>query len=361
MRRVAGLLMAALLAGPALAATALPLHPTARAVVQGAIDGAIRPAFAGWAANAGALEAAVTGLCAEPSTEALLAARTAFAASALDWNRAELFKTGPLSTGNRAERAFFWPDRKGIALRQVQALLAGEDASATTVAGLADKSVAVQGYGALEFALYGTGADALASAGAGYRCAYAAAVAGNLAAIAAELSAAWQDPDGIARRLTYPAAEDADFRSMTEVQEELVGLLAHGVETVRDQRLLPFVGRAGEAPKPKSAPFWRSGLTIASVEANLDGLEALFEAAELGQYVPNEYAGIAVDAETQFARAKSAIGRLGGDVEADLASDAGRAALGEVISATQELQRLFGEELPAALGLSVGFSSLDGD
>ena len=361
MRRLAGLLMALLLAGPALAESALPLHPTARAVVQGAIDGAIRPAFAGWAASAGAFEEAVTGLCAAPSTEALDAVRTAFATSELDWNRAELFRTGPLSTGNRTERAFFWPDRKGIALRQVQALLAGEDASATTVAGLGGKSVAVQGYGALEFALYGTGADELATTDAGYRCAFAAAVAGNLAAIARELSGEWQDPDGIARRLTFPTADDADFRSMTEVQEELVGLLAHGVETVRDQRLLPFVGRAGEAPKPKSAPFWRSGLTMASIAANLEGLEALFEAAELGQYVPNEYAGIAADVETQFARAKAALGQLSGDVEADLASDAGRAALGEVIAATQELQRLFGEELPAALGLSVGFSSLDGD
>lgn len=361
MRRVAVLLISMALAGPAAAAGALPLHPTARAVVQGAIDGAIRPAFAGWAASAGALETAMAELCASPSTEALADVRDAFAKSELDWNRTELFTTGPLSTGNRTERAFFWPDRKGIALRQVQALLAGEDSSATTVAGLAGKSVAVQGFGALEFALYGTGADELATAEAGYRCAYAAAVAGNLAAIATELSAEWQDPDGIARRLTYPAAEDADFRSTTEVQEELVGLLAHGVETVRDQRLLPFVGRAGEAPKPKSAPFWRSGLTIASVAANLEGLEVLFEAAELGQYVPNEYAGIATDVETQFARAKAAISRLSGDVEVDLASDDGKTALGEVIVATQELQRLFGEELPAALGLSVGFSSLDGD
>jgi predicted lipoprotein len=100
---------------------------------------------------------------------------------------------------------------------------------------------------------------------------------------------------------------------------------------------------------------------MASIAANLEGLEALFDAAELGQYVPSEYAGIAADVETQFARAKTALDQLSGDVEADLASDAGRAALGEVIGATQELQRLFGEELPAALGLSVGFSSLDGD
>lgn len=350
-----------LLATPALGATPLPLHPTARAVVQGAIDGAIRPAFARWAASAAALEARTAALCGKPSEGGLADVRTAFAAAETDWNGAELYKTGPLSSGNRAERTFFWPDRKGIALKQVQGLLAGADASATTAAGLAGKSVAVQGFGALEYLLFGTGAETLATPEAGYRCAYAAAIAANLAVIAGELRAEWDDPKGIAARLTLPAAEDADFRSMTEVQEELVGLLAHGVETVRDQRLLPFVRREGETSKPKSAPFWRSGLTVASVRANLDGLKALFEAAELGQYVPVDYAGIGADVEAQFARAGAALDRLSGDVEADLGSEAGKAALGEVIAATQDLQRLFGEELPAALGLSVGFSSLDGD
>jgi predicted lipoprotein len=47
---------------------------------------------------------------------------------------------------------------------------------------------------------------------------------------------------------------------------------------------------------------------------------------------------------------------------ADILADEDRAGeLGYLVILTQSLQRLFGEQLTAALGLSVGFSSLDGD
>ena len=92
----------------------------------------------------------------------------------------------------------FWPDRKGIGLKQVQAALADKDATAADPATLAGKSVAMQGLGALEFVLFGTGAETLAATGDAYRCAYGAAIAGNLETIAAELDDAWQAPDGFA-------------------------------------------------------------------------------------------------------------------------------------------------------------------
>ena len=51
--------------------------------------------------------------------------------------------------------------------------------------------------GALEFVLYGTGSDGLATAEEPDRCAYGAAISGNLDKIAAELDAAWSAPDGL--------------------------------------------------------------------------------------------------------------------------------------------------------------------
>ena len=54
---------------------------------------------------------------------------------------------------NRFERILYYPDRKGLGLRQVQALLAEQDASVLAVGALEGKSVAVQGLGALEFVL----------------------------------------------------------------------------------------------------------------------------------------------------------------------------------------------------------------
>ena len=95
------------------------------------------------------------------------------------WSYAEIIRFGPITEQNRLERMLFWPDRKGIGLKQVQATLAAKDATAADPAQLPAKSVAMQGLGALEFVLFGTGAEALATAGDPYRCRYGAAIAGQ--------------------------------------------------------------------------------------------------------------------------------------------------------------------------------------
>lgn len=356
-------LAAAVLLCAAVPVSAAPmaLHPTARGVVEGAIENAIRPGFAALASESAAQAGRVATLCGSPSSMSLEKARSGFSALVSAWSRVELISIGPLAKEHRAERFLFWPDRKGIALRQVQALLASEDATATDPSALAQKSVAVQGLGALEFALHGTGADELATVAGAYRCAFAEAVTRNLASIASELDTAWRDEGGISAALIRPGPDRPDYRSSTEVLEELVGLLAHGTELVRDQRLLSFMGRDGEAPKPKSALFWRSGLTIAAVRADFAGLRTLFEAAELGAYVPDEAAGVAAKVRAGFDSVDAAADAVTLPVEQALADPKQKAALDRLVSESKVLQDLLSEDLPAALGLSVGFSSLDGD
>ncbi len=345
---------------PAFAAP-MALHPTARGVVEGAIESAIRPGFAALVANSSSLAATTRVLCAKPSAEHLAEARAGFAGLVDAWSRAELVTIGPLADDNRAERFLFWPDRKGIALKQVQGLLSAEDPTATNPATLKSKSVAVQGLGALEFALFGTGSETLAMGEGAYRCAYVVAAATGLATIARELDTAWRDEGGISDALTFPGPERTDYRSSTEVLEALVGLLAHGTERVRDQRLLSFIGRDGATPKPKSALFWRSNLTIAALRADFAGLRALFECAELGAYVPDEAAHVAQDVRAAFDAVDAAAAAVTLPVEEALADPAQKAALDRLVAESKVLQDLLSEELPAALGLSVGFSSLDGD
>lgn len=355
-------LLALLLAAPVqVLAAPMALHPTARGVVEGAIENAIRPGFSALVGATTDIGGHAQALCASPDAQRLAAARAGFAELVAAWSRVELVTIGPLVEEHRAERFLFWPDRKGIALKQVQALLAAEDAAATDPAQLKQKSVAVQGLSALEFALFGTGSEALATGAGRYRCAYVTAVSSGLADIARELDAAWADEQGISNALIYPGPERPDYRSPTEVLEELVGLLAHGTELVRDQRLLSFIGRDGNAPKPKSALFWRSGQTIAAVRADFAGLNALFEAAELGAYMPEESADVAESLRASFAAIDAMASKITLPVEQALADPAQRADLEALAAEAKVLQDLLSEDLPAALGLSVGFSSLDGD
>ena len=122
-------------------------------IIQRAIDGFVRPAYASLHEHAETLTGSVRKLCTKPSQGELDAARAEFSATVDAWSSAEIIGFGPIKENNRLERMLFWPDRKGIGLKQVQAALSAKDPTATDPAQLAGKSVAMQGLGALEFVL----------------------------------------------------------------------------------------------------------------------------------------------------------------------------------------------------------------
>ena len=126
------------------------------AVLAAAVDGFIRPGYGALRSEA-RLMAELTGeLCETPSPGAIQAAHEGFGRLVEAWSRIEIIRFGPIVEDNRLERIHFFPDRRGLGLRQVQAVLAEKDATATTAVALADKSVALQGLTALEYLLYGT-------------------------------------------------------------------------------------------------------------------------------------------------------------------------------------------------------------
>lgn len=357
MRRLFAAALFATLALPAFAQE--PVTP--QQVVELAITEVFRPAFAQFAEEAGSLQTNVAALCDTPSTDTLTTAQNQFRSTVTAWSRIELYRFGPLMQDNRTDAILFWPDRKGIALRQVQGALADQDPTATSATTLEGKSVAMQGLGALEFLLFGTDYETLGSVAGAYRCSYAEAIAGLISQRAMAMSTEWADPAGISQRLLQPTEADPDYRSTREVLEVLVGTLAHGTEAIRDQRLLPFLGRDDAAPKPKSALFWRSGMTLPSISANFDGLEALVEGSRIGEASGEDNAWVANSAAFELGNVARAVGLVTEPVEAALADPSQKQALDYLVIITQSLDTVFGESLSAALGLSVGFSSLDGD
>jgi hypothetical protein len=348
-----------LLAGAGLAGAGEP--PGATQMVRGAIDHQIVPAYGRFAAKSGELDVAVRSLCTEPSAERLSAARAAFAGAVDAWSRIELVRFGPVTEENRLERILYWPDRRSTGLKQVQAILAAEDASAVAPASLAGKSVAVQGLGALEFALYGTGADALADS-AGFRCAYAEAIASNLDAMADKLDAAWTAGEGAAGLWAEPGTENPLFRDGAEALGRLVDVMVHGLELVRDVRINGFLGEEASEDKPRQALFWRSGETIAGLRGNLASIDALLRSSDIEAHLPEDRRWIVQSALFELANAEHALAPLAGMPVADILSDpASRAKLDYVRLVTSGLSDLIGRQLSGEFGLTAGFSSLDGD
>ncbi|QPC86461.1 peptidase M75, Imelysin [Mesorhizobium sp. NBSH29] len=333
-----------------------------KAVVTQAIDGFIRPAYSDFHASTEALDMAMGALCRTPSNASLGEARQEFSRAALHWSRVELVRFGPVTVENRLERILFWPDRKGTGLRQVQAALAARDATATDPAQLAQKSVAMQGLGALEFILFGADADTLAETGAeGYRCAYGHAVAGNLQSIAGAVAAEWQEPSGFAGIWTNFGPENPLYRTGDEALTEFLEIFINGLELLRDQRLGAFLADEPQGDRPKQALYWRSQNTGPMLAGMMGGLKSLFDASGIELALPDTASWIASSAEFELNNGMSAASSVTGPIDKALADEAIRGKLVYYGVVTSSLSEIFGMRLTGELDLTAGFSSLDGD
>jgi Predicted periplasmic lipoprotein len=338
-----------------------PAPAAIRPVIEKAVDGFIRPGYRDFHAAAGALAEEMDALCAMPSPAALAAAKESFAKAARNWARIEIVRTGPAIEENRFERILFYPDRKSTGLKQVQALIAKPDEGATEVAALKDKSVAMQGFGALEFVLAGTGSESLATAEGGFRCRYGRAVALNIEQIASELAALWDVPNGVQQDWKEPGPDNPLFRTEQEAMTALLGILVHGAEMVRDQRIETFY-KGGEKPVfPKQAIFWRSQNTWTMVEGNLEGLRDLIRTSEMVDLLPPDQHSIIRSTEFVLKSLLRVVGQMDADIEATVADAAGREKLDFLLINGRDLITRLNDQYGGAIGLTSGFSFSDGD
>ncbi|MBL8584966.1 MAG: peptidase M75, Imelysin [Rhizobiaceae bacterium] len=342
------------------AATAAGAADDGARAVQHAVDNFVRPAYVSLLANASAQREAMETLCTTPSKADLEMARGRFRMAVETLSATEIIRFGPISEDNRLERQLFWPDRKGAGLRQVQAAIAEKDPSVTDAKVLAGKSVAMQGFGALEFVLFGTGSDELAGKEAAHRCAYGVAIAENLEHIASSVSSNWSSAHGFAETWTEPGNDI--YRDEQEALTELLEVFVNGLELVRDVRLNGFLGTEPAGDKARSALFWRSDLTADSLAGNLEALHALFDASQLGDMLPTDMEWLPQSIDFEFKNAARAITALEGKPIADVLADPQmRGKLDYLRVVTTSLSDLIGRQFAGQLGITAGFSSLDGD
>lgn len=350
-------------------------------------DGYIRPAMARFAQTAQTMTHTLAPLCAAPSPEGRAQVQADFAALVQAWSGIAFLRFGPLVEGNRFERIFFWPDPRGATQRQVQALLVKADPPLTTVAGVQGGSVAVQGIPALEFALFGTGSEGVyrqagpmtkdaataatvtppashddAVARAQYRCAYAVAVAGNLAGMGEALVQAWAPDAAMAHDFTAPSGSNPLYRAQSEVAAELLKAVSTQLQFLRDTTLMPALGASADMTRPQRAPLVRSNNTLPAAMASLHALREVMRAADLGREGLSAQeqwlAGATGIAATRMA---DSLARVSVPFAQALTDPASRAQLIDVVAGLNTLKTQVDGELAAALGVQVGFNALDGD
>jgi len=354
---VVSLLLATLQAGPTHAMD----EATAKAVMGRAVDGYIRPAYTDFHRKASALAASTARLCAAPSETRLKDVGARFGETIEAWGKVEIVREGPVLEQNRFERVLFYPDRKSIGLRQVQALLAKPDEAVTDAAALKNRSVAIQGLGSFEYVFFGSYPEGIVAEKNSYRCRYGLAIARNVQTIAGELDAAWSDPKGIANDWKNPSKDSAVYRDGAEAMQALIGLHVHSIDMVRDQRIKPFYKGPGQKVSPNTALFRRSGNTIRAITANVEGLETLWRVSGMETLLGREQQALSGNVLFDYHAAAEKIASLPQPSAAALADKAYLAKLDTIEFTLKDAMTRVNNDVGAAVGLAAGFSFADGD
>ena len=346
------------------------------AIARASLTQVIRPGYAAIADAAAALNAKVGDLCQQPSAAALEAAKAAFAATVASWSKMEIVRFGPIIEDHRFERLFFWPDPKGLGLRQIQDILAKRDASVTEPDQLAGKSVALQGLPALEYLLYGDGSESLTegncvvdgqeplpqldSAG-DFRCSFALSIATNLERIARSVVEGWREGSAYAKAFLGPAPDDSYYHAPKEVTLDLFKAFTSGIELVRDQKLGKPLGAKPEEAKPKLAAFWRSGLTFENAAGNLEGVRALFAQGGFAQIVAAESPGVEDSILFDIDHAVTVLRGIDKPMAEVVKDEDLRAKLEALRVGLKNTAQTAGDMISRGAGLAFGFNAMDGD
>ncbi len=329
------------------------------------LDDYIRPQTATLVRSTQALDAALDVYCTEAGSRELQQTVDARLRDVtVAWAGVEFLRFGPLVEQNRLEQFFFWPDPRGVMQRQLRTLLSAADPARLEPASLRQQSVAVQGLPALEYALHGDGARAAIAANDAvgvYRCAFAAAVAANLARIAGEIDAGWNAQSAQAREFAAPAAGNDLYRNAGEVASEVLKALSTALHVARDQKLAPALGEDAASARGTLLPLYRSGLTAEFISAQAAALERFQAAAGFGAMLAGESRWIDASLRDELQRVQQDFADLPIPADLAIADEDARDLLVHAALLISNARALVDEYLAPALGVNLGFNALDGD
>jgi len=338
------LVLLLLLASPAAAADYAALNAAA-------VERHVLPGYAALAAATARLDAEARASCVD-----VPALQAAWRGAMRAWQGVQHIRFGPVELFQRHARFAFWPDPRNVAGRQLAELFAQRVPEAIAPHSFAVGSVAVQGLGAMERALFEP-EQAKALAGDAYRCDWLRASAANVATMAREVEAEWRGPPRDFARRFSSATPGGTYADAREATLDLFKSLHSAVELVADHKLARPLGDKPEAARPRLAESWRSTASLDNAVANLEAARGLYDALAAG------VADKALDAELRksFADALAAAAAIGRPLEEAVVERRDRVKVERLQRAATQLKGLLADRLSKALDLPLGFNALDGD
>ncbi|MFC3606618.1 imelysin family protein [Stutzerimonas tarimensis] len=316
-------------------------------------DGVLLPAYAQWHQSNQRLAMSGAAFC--DGAEDLAALRQGFVEAQTAWSRLQAMMVGPLGEGNLAWQVQFWPDKKNLVARQVRTLLQNPAQPLDIEKG----SVVVQGLTAYEYVVYDPEIDLQDSDTRVRYCPLIVAIGEHQQALSGRILEQWQ-ADGMTAQLSrFPNERYADG-------DEALGDVMRVQVTALDglkKKLGQPLGRPGQGiPQPYQAEAWRSGRSLASIGATVEGARALWQGANGdGLRSRLEDQALAERIDAAYGAVSERLAKLQAPLSELLATEDGRERLNALYDELNVLHRLHQGELARALGIQIGFNAHDGD
>lgn len=337
---------------PALAAVDL------QAINEDIANNSAAPGYGEFHAAASNLGTVLAGLDAGSAT--IGDAQGAFGGAMDAWMLVQHLRVGPSQLDAREFRIEYWPDKRNRVDRQLTEAIEQERPELLEPEGIAGTSVAIQGFPALERLLF---VDPVAPGT--YASAFAASVGANLAAVAGELALAWSPGSAFLDDLLKPGSSDTAYADAAQVTGHFLTAFATQLEFIAERKLRIPLGENAEAARPRLAESWRSQRSLRNVRINAMALSDFFGAGSRTRFFAAlEEAGAPTTAEDVGGRIIAAGETLGGmpdDFFDHVAEPEFRASVGDIADWLDDGRRLMVRDGAPALGLNLGFNSLDGD
>ncbi|KXS53528.1 MAG: hypothetical protein AWU57_2093 [Marinobacter sp. T13-3] len=286
--------------------------------------------------------------CASPTSEGRKEVEQAWQEAFLAWQAVRFVDFGPVEANNRAWQFQFWPDSKNLIARKARYLLSADDAPAPST--IEDAGVAAQGFPMAEYLLFDETLNNSDQALPAERsCRVLTLVAGHIGNNTEELLNDWQ-------------AFEEPYLSNDQYRDASVRAGMNALEILEERRLAQPMGLRGTGKRSVyTADAWRSGKSLATVQATLEGLEQYFLPSLLPLLRNSGQPELADRIEAQFEEVLENFPALDTPMAPLLANDREFARLQGLWVDVSQLTTLVNDQAAVAIGVVRGFNSSDGD
>ncbi|MEH6357664.1 MAG: imelysin family protein [Pseudomonadales bacterium] len=294
------------------------------------------------------------------------------------WARVQPIGFGPIEDGNLQWKLQFWPDRKDLTRKKIEALIASDEV--LSAERIASASISVQGLAALEYLLFdergGTLKRYTNDPQAQRRCQMLQAITTRVQQVTYQLVSQWRgdvNQHGFADQLSQPGEDNAQYPDNNAALGELLNTLVVGTEMVKRNKLgIPLASNKPDGrTKPYRLESWRSEHSLPLMQASVASLEQLYRGNNgygLIDYLTEERkvdATLLQSIDTTFIDVNKQFAVLKGPLFTQLKKSRAKESKQylALFALYKDLEKLQSDlnQLPESLGIQLGFNSNDGD